>query len=199
MKACTGGAVEADGPGSVGPEATTQPHYPPATVLKPALRLLSRRPRTVKEVRDHLSKKGISPPDISNCIRWLEERGLLNDESFARGLTRDRVQLSPRSPFLIRQELGRKGVASSLSARSVQQVLEEEGLEAQDLAVQAARAWVMRQSPDTRSHLLGARFTKEREKARRRLYGFLSRRGFRGDEARLGMEAGEEKARELED
>jgi hypothetical protein len=80
----------------------------------------------------------------------------------------------------------------------VEQVLQEEGLDTHDLAVQAAQRWVTRQSPLTRSHLLADRFTKERERARRRLYGFLSRRGFRGDEARRGMEAGEEKARELE-
>ncbi len=188
----------ADGPGPLGPDASYAPHHPPENVLKPALRLLSRRPRTVEELRDRLDKKDISPPDISNCIRWLEERGLLDDASFARAFTRDRVRISPRSPFLIRQELGRKGVSSSLAARAVEQVLEEEGLQAPDLAVQAARAWVIRQSAHTRSCLLAERFSKEREKARRRLYGFLSRRGFRGDETRRGMEAGEERARELE-
>jgi hypothetical protein len=79
----------------------------------------------------------------------------------------------------------------------VDQVLEEEGLDGESLAVQAAERWVARQNPKTRSHLLADRFTEEREKARRRLYGFLSRRGFRGDQARRGMEAGEEKARDL--
>jgi regulatory protein len=191
--------VEADGQGPSGPNTRPESSTPPETALEPALRLLSRRSRTVKELRDRLEKKGVSSGDITACIRWLAERSLLDDEAFARALTRDRIRFSPRSPFLIRQELGRKGVAASLSTRAIEQVLEEEGLEAADLAIQAAWGWVLRQSSKTRSHLLGKRFTKEREKARRRLYGFLSRRGFGGDEARRGMEAGEEKARELED
>jgi regulatory protein len=163
-----------------------------------ALRLLSHRSRTVRGLRERLEKKGFPHPDISSCIDWLKARGLLDDESFARALTRDRVRSSPRSPFLIQQELGRKGIARSLSIRAVDQVLEEEDLCGEDLAVQAAEGWIARQNAQIRSHLLADRFTQEREKARRRLYGFLSRRGFRGEEARRGMEAGEKKARDLE-
>lgn len=172
---------------------------PAEKVLKPALRLLSRRSRSIKEMRERLRKKGISPADVSHCIRWLEERRLLDDEAFARALTRDRIRFSPRSPFLIRTELRKKGVAGPLAPRAIDQVLEEEGLQERDLAAQAAQGWVRRQSPATRADLLAERFSEDREKVRRRLYGFLSRRGFRGDEARRGMEVGEETARELED
>jgi hypothetical protein len=80
----------------------------------------------------------------------------------------------------------------------VDAVLQEEGLSADDLSAKAAESWIRKQSSSTRKELLGDRFTPAREKASRRLYGFLARRGFAGDAARRGMEAGEKRAREIE-
>jgi len=84
-----------------------------------------------------------------------------------------------------------------LAGEVVDSVLQEEGIPAGDLSARAAESWVRKQSPSTRTDLLGDRFSPERERARRRLYGFLARRGFVGDAARRGLEAGEKKAREL--
>jgi hypothetical protein len=78
----------------------------------------------------------------------------------------------------------------------VKRVLEEEGITEGELSVKAAEGWVRKQGPTVRGDLLGERFSPRREKARRRLYGFLARRGFAGEAARLGLEAGMEKARE---
>lgn len=144
-------------------------------------------------------KKGLQPAAVRDCIRWLRERDLLDDRAFAQAHVRDRLRFSPRSPFLLRRELGKKGVEPSLAGEVIDQVLEEDGLDATDLSVLAATGWVRKQSVQTRAALLSAPFSPEREKVRRRLYGFLSRRGFRGNEARRGLEAGEEKARELEE
>ncbi|NNM06211.1 MAG: RecX family transcriptional regulator [Gemmatimonadetes bacterium] len=136
---------------------------------------------------------------MRHCLQWLEERDLLDDETFAQAHSRDRLRFSPRSPFLLKRELTKKGVRASLAVEVIERVFEEEGVGPVDLAVQAATGWVKRQSPRTRAALLAKRFSPEREKVRRRLYGFLARRGFKGDEARRGMEAGEEEARELEE
>lgn len=170
---------------------------PPESVLKPALRLLSARARSVRELRDRLHKKSLNPQDISQCLRWLEERGLLNDEEFAGALVRDRLRFSPRSPFLLKRELKEKGVAPGLAETVVERVCSEEGLSASDLAQIAAEGWVRKQGPGIRANLIESHFSPEREKARRRLYGFLARRGFAGDAARWGIEAGEKKARAL--
>ena len=77
-------------------------------------------------------------------------------------------------------------------------VLDQEGVSAGDLSSRAAEDWVRKQGSHTRRALLADQFTPEREKVRRRLYGFLARRGFVGDAARRGLDAGMEKARELE-
>lgn len=172
---------------------------PPEAVLKPALRLLSARARSIRELRDRLLKKGLDPADVSYCIRWLEDRELLDDRAFARSFLRDRLRFSPRSPFLLQRELRDKGVASALAGEAVEAVLREEETSALDLAVRAAKSWVRKQSPATKAELVGHRFSPGREKARRRLYGFLARRGFVGATAQHGLEAGEEEARRPRD
>ena len=81
----------------------------------------------------------------------------------------------------------------------VEGVLAEEGVSASDLSAMAAEGWVRKQAASVRAHLVEDRFSPEREKARRRLYGFLARRGFVGESLRSGLEAGEEKARAMKD
>ena len=48
--------------------------------------------------------------------------------------------------------------------------------------------WLRRQSPDVSDALASDVRSPEREKARRRLYGYLTRRGFRGEALSEGME-----------
>ena len=85
-----------------------------------------------------------------------------------------------------------------MAVEAVEETLDEERVSAEDLSAMAAEAWVRKQGPDTRKELLADRFTPEGVKVRRRLFGFLARRGFVGDTARRGLDAGMEKARELE-
>jgi regulatory protein len=171
---------------------------PEEAIRDAALRLLSFRSRSVEELRDRLERKGFSSEDVSGCLAWLQDRKYLDDSAFSRSLALDRLRFSPRSPHLMRQELVRKGVGAEIARNAVQSVLDEEEITEGTLAEAAARAWVRKQSASVQEDLLAHRFSPERERARRRLYGFLSRRGFRGDAARAGMEAGEEEARELQ-
>lgn len=197
--------TEKSGPPGRNPAQTSEPpselqtDSPSEAILKPALRLLTARARSVKELRERLLKKGFTTSDTSNCIRWLVNRDLLNDESFARSFTRDRLRFSPRSPFLLKREATTKGVATALAGDVVESVLQEEGVSADDLSARAAESWIRKQSTSTRKELLGDRFKPETEKARRRLHGFLARRGFAGDAAHRGLEAGRKKAEELEE
>lgn len=184
-------------PKGLTPTSPKTPGSPPESVLKPALRLLSARARSIRELRDRLYKKSLDPRDISFCLQWLEERGFLNDEEFAGALVRDRLRFSPRSPFLLRRELKEKGVEAGLAERVVERVCADEGFSTSDLAQKAAEGWVRKQGPTIQADLIRERFSPERERARRRLYGFLARRGFAGDAARWGLEVGEEKARAL--
>lgn len=153
----------------------------------------------MEELRGRLRRKGFPPRAVAHCLQWLLERDLLNDESFSRALIRDRIRFSPRSPSLMVRELREKGVAVALAEATVEGVFREDGISVGELSAAAAQDWVRKQSSPTRRGLLSERFKPEREKARRRLYGFLARRGFLGDAARSGLEAGEEAARAMED
>ena len=186
---------DAEGVDLTGPPSLPPSESPPEPLLKAALRILSRRFRSEREMRDRLLKKGFSPRDIGSCIRWLKERRLLDDRAFALSFTRDRLRFSPRSPFLVRRELCNKGVEPAVAQEAVDAVLEEEGFDAEWLASQTAAGWVRRQSRPVLEDLLGVRFSPRRERARERLYRFMARRGFVGEAARQGLEVGVSEAR----
>jgi regulatory protein len=167
---------------------------PPEPLLSAALRLLAARQRGVEELRGRLRKKGFSAGEVSNCLSWLQERDLLDDEAFSRALVRDRLNFSPRSAAILKMELSRKGISGEVADRAVQGVFQETETSEPSLAEKAARGWVRKQGGRTLEALTEGGFSPSREKTRRRLYAFLSRRGFRGGAAQAGMEAGLEEA-----
>lgn len=75
-----------------------------------ALRYLSYRMRTEKEVRQYLVEKEIEPFYIDRAIARLQEEKLLDDRLFAEAFVRDRIHRSTKGPQLIFQELKEKGV-----------------------------------------------------------------------------------------
>jgi len=169
---------------------------PPEALLNAALRLLASRRRGVQELRDRLLRKGFSLEEVETCLSWLEERDLLDDVAFSEALVRDRLRFSPRSPAFLRRELARRGIAPEVAQAAVARILEEEDLSERRLARAAGRQWAAKQGPDTLVRLADREFTAaERVRVRRRLYGFLARKGFRGEAAKEGMEAAETEAR----
>lgn len=170
---------------------------PPDALLHAALRLLAPRRRGVEELRRRLREKGFGAREIAHCLNWLEERDLLDDEAFAQALTRDRVRFSPRSSSLLRRELALRGIDPSVAGSAVEAVLEAEGTSETDLAARAAEGWIRKQGQDRLRHLLEPSFTPERERTHRRFHGFLARRGFRGEAARVGRESGMDEARKI--
>jgi regulatory protein len=131
-----------------------------------ALRLLSYRPRSEKEIRIRLARRGVTLKFISETVQRLKERGYLDDEAFARFWTESREATSPRSRRLIVQELRAQGVGAETAAAATTSVADEEA---------AYRAAARR---------LNALRDLDYETFRRRLGGFLVRRGFSYEVAR---------------
>lgn len=75
-----------------------------------ALRLLSHRARSEKEMRARLSMRGIPAGIVDEEIERLRRAGLLDDEQFARAWVEDRKRLSPRGRRLLRYELLGRGI-----------------------------------------------------------------------------------------
>ena len=126
-----------------------------------ALHFLSYRPRSSAEVRQNLTKRGISEDLVEETVSRLQRAGLVNDQEFARAWVENRNTFQPRSKSALRMELRRKGLSDEI----LLPVLDEQVDEAA-LALEAARKYARR--------LAGLEWIEFRQK----LSGFLARRGF---------------------
>jgi len=129
-----------------------------------ALHFLDYRPRSSSEVRQNLLKRGIADALVEQTVAHLEQAGLVNDQEFARSWIENRNTFRPRSKSVLRMELRRKGLSEEL----VQPVLDEL-VDETALAFEAARKYAHR--------LAGLEWIEFRKK----LGGFLARRGFSYD------------------
>lgn len=167
-----------------------------ARVREAALRLLSARARTRTELARRLRRKGFQPGRIDLCLDRLEGAGLLDDQAVAAAFVRDRLRHRPRGKARLTSELRAKGVGQGAAEEAVERVFEDEEVSDEELAADVAARWVARQGAPLLAALAAAERTPEGEKARRRLYGHLARRGFRGDALRQAMERAVELARD---
>lgn len=140
-----------------------------------ALGLLGYRPRTAAELRRRLERKEFPPEIAARCVADLVEHGLVDDTAFAQTFVRDRVRLRPKGRRLLVQELRAKGVDADAAHDAVAEVLDEAEVSETELARAAAERWRPRAGEDP-------------ARARRRLHGFLARRGFGGDAIRAVLE-----------
>lgn len=84
-----------------------------------ALRFISLRPRSVKEVTEKLGKKGFSEAEIKDVTGRLIGQGLLDDSSFASFLASSRARVKNWGGRKIAAELSAKGVAGELIKKAL--------------------------------------------------------------------------------
>lgn len=94
--------------------------------LDAALRFLSYRPRSEKEVRDKLLKKGFSEPFIDKVLARLAELGIIDDAAFARFWVQNRDTYSPRSHRALKFELRSKGVERHIVDEALEETVDVE-------------------------------------------------------------------------
>lgn len=82
-----------------------------------ALDLISRRPRSEKEIRDYGFKKKWSAENTARVIARLREKKYLNDENFAQSFVRSRANLKNWSQRRLKMELAKKGISPDLTAK----------------------------------------------------------------------------------
>ena len=75
-----------------------------------ALRYLTARPRSERELRDRLRQRKVGEMVIDRTVEQLRARGLLDDFTFAQYWVDQRVTFRPRSRRMLEMELRRKGV-----------------------------------------------------------------------------------------
>jgi regulatory protein len=128
--------------------------------LEAALRYLSPRPRSEKEVRQRLARRQVEKPLVDQVVGWLRERGLLDDVAFAAFWRDNREAFRPRGKRLLEQELRQRGVAPQVIQEQLQDLDEEAS--ALRAAQKKARALAQSDYPTFRA----------------KIGSFLQRRGF---------------------
>jgi regulatory protein len=157
-------------------------------VREAALHLISHRARTRTELVRRLHQKGFRSERIDPCLDRLEEKGLIDDDAVAAAFVRDRLRHRPRGRARLSAELRAKGLSGDVAQSAIAAVFEDERVDDTKLAVEVAREWSVRQRPQVLEMLAGDEPSGEREKARRRLTGYLTRRGFHGDALRSAID-----------
>ncbi len=161
-----------------------------------ALATLGARARSAADLARYLRTKEFTDAEIAPAIEKLQGLGLLDDREFARSFARSRLAPSRGyGPRRVAMELARKGVARAI----VDEVLAEHEAErvaaieandadktsaAGDGAAQDSAQGAAHQDPviAVAQRKLRSMSKLEPEVRRRRLYGFLARRGFSGSE-----------------
>ena len=140
-----------------------------------ALNMLAAQSRSARDLRRRLVQKGLDPAHVDLAIERLRATGFLDDDAFARQFARSRVLGAGHSRRRVQQELYKRGVERDAIDEAVDEVFEDEAVDETELVEQAARK---------KLRTLGRLDAATR---RRRLYGFLARRGYESDAIRAVM------------
>jgi regulatory protein len=141
--------------------------------VQASLRLLSVRPRSRRELRDRLRRKGFRQPAIEAAVDRLLRWGYLDDADFARQWIAQRQATRPRGRRLLEVELRAKGI----DPEAVSEAVEAAGLDEETTALRVASKY--------RERLAGLDpLTRQR-----RLAGVLQRRGFDWEVIRRVLDA----------
>lgn len=125
-----------------------------------ALNYLSYRPRSRAEIEAYLKRREVPPITIQNVMDRLMGAGLLDDEAFAQYWVENREHFQPRGVRSLRFELRQKGVPDAVIDKAITNIDETES------AYRAGRERARRLR------------RLDYQEFRRRLGGFLQRRGF---------------------
>lgn len=149
-----------------------------------ALSLLAVRPRARRELADRLRTRNFAGEAVDWALAEADRLGLLDDTAFAEAWVRDRLRLRPRGSRALIAELTRKGVDRQVADDAVARVMGREDATDEELCRSAARKWL-----DTRARDADLDDDDERLRIRRRLAGFLQRRGYPPDAVRSALES----------
>jgi regulatory protein len=146
---------------------------PIAPFLAKALRYLSYRPRSEKEIREYLlgkhkpQKKSFEPPSdeiLVAVITRLQELRFLNDKEFAASWVRSRTEYKPKAKAIIKIELRQKGIKDEI----IEQVLQEQTVVKDDKTI--AKELLVKRKKRYEG--------MEKQELYQKAGGFLARKGF---------------------
>jgi regulatory protein len=129
-----------------------------------ALRLIAYRDRTVHELRTRLADKGFGPEAVEHAINRLKRLSYLDDAAYCERTINETLASRPAGPRWITDRLRLKGVHPEVIREALARAYPDELVE--QMAYRAAATRLKRYRSD------------EPRARRRKLAGYLSRRGF---------------------
>ncbi len=139
-----------------------------------AARLLAMRDHSVGDFRDKLRRKKFAPAAVDRAVKKYRQLGALDDAKYANAIAESLLERLPCGRAYLTSYLQKKKIARSLAEQTTQLLLS-----GRDAGAMAQEALAQRWSSFGQFEL---------EKARRRAYNYLARRGFSYDDARAAFE-----------
>ena len=140
------------------------------TAYEYALNLLAARAYTVRNLRRKLAQKGFDATESDAAIERLRVNGYVDDAKYAVEFARQRLVVGGASVRRVEQELVKRGIARESARAALQGVVEEENVDTAASIERLARK------------KLASLGDLEPFVKRRRVFGFLARRGYEVDE-----------------
>jgi regulatory protein len=140
-----------------------------ADTYNKALEVLARGPRAAKDLARWLLQREHPREEVEAAITRLTERGLLNDAAYAVMFARSRLTTHHMSRRRIAAELAKRGVERATADAAIAEVMEDEAIDERAMVSSAGEK------------KLRSLANLERDVQRRRLYGFLARKGYPAD------------------
>ena len=131
-----------------------------------ALNLLAARGYSVRNLRRKLDQKGFGPQEATDTIARLQDRGYLDDEKFAQEFARQRLVAGGASVRRVEQDLVKRGISPAVAKIATASIVQEEGVVFSESIERLARK---------KAASLGGLDDATR---RRRVFGFLARKGY---------------------
>jgi regulatory protein len=129
-----------------------------------AYRLLAIRPRSIKEIKEKLKKKGFEEGLVLEVIDYLEKLDYLNDHQFASAWVNNRISTKPVGLRKLRYELKDKGIDNKIIEEALNKL--KENYNEYEAACDLAKSRMKKLSK------------VDRIKVKRRIFDYLLRRGF---------------------
>jgi regulatory protein len=93
---------------------------------KKALDLLARRDHSRGELRIKLLQRGFESDTAERALAWIDGKGYLDDERFARRWIQERLRKHPEGPAALEGGLRNKGIDSSIIRRALAELGDRE-------------------------------------------------------------------------
>ena len=132
------------------------------------MKLLARRDHARKELLTKAGRKDYPKEVVLDILDELEEKGYINEESFAEKFTEDKFKLNQWGPSKIKAHLYKKGISKHIIEKSIGNYFEDLELKEtyKNLVLKRKR-----------------RFLKEENllKRKKKIFDYLNRKGFKPD------------------